>query len=54
MQAPRMCGKEEGSREVILGCIQPVLLTELHVWKQMLLRGYIGTRLPPPARLGTQ
>ena len=38
MPVLRMCGKEEGSRVVILHWLQLVQLTLLHVWQRMLLK----------------
>lgn len=38
MQALRMCGKEGGSHAVTLHWFRSVLLLELHVWQQMLLK----------------
>jgi len=36
---PRMCGKAEGSRAVILHLLRLILLIVLLVWQRMLLRG---------------
>jgi len=38
MLALRMCDTEEGSRAVTLHWLWLALLTELHVWRQTLLR----------------